>query len=172
MNTTTTISDIAEFCDKHGACRDGRRWALENCESMAEAWDTLKPEWLIWVATRLGVLDDRRLRLFACFCARQNWHSLTDERSRTAVEVAERFAAGLATSEELAAAGEAAWAAAQAAAWEAAREAAWEAAQAAARDAAWDAAWDAAGAAARDAQAAWLRAGGNPFVKSAAGEGK
>ncbi len=83
----------------------------------------------------------RELRLFGCWCARQVWHLLTDQRSRNAVEVAERFANGQATKEELAAAGDAAGAAAGdaagAAAWAAAGAAAW----AAARDAAWAAAW-------------------------------
>jgi hypothetical protein len=112
---------------------------------------------------RIETWNDKTARLFACWCARQIWHLLTDERSRTAVEVAERYANGKATQQELAAARAAAWNAARAAArdaawaaaWnaagDAAGDAAWDAARAAARDAAWAAAWDAAGDAAWDA---------------------
>jgi hypothetical protein len=151
---------IREFCDKHGACAEGREWALAcGAPDMDALWarDDVRPGWRVWIATRYGVLDDRTLRLFACFCARQMWHLLTDERSRQAVLVAERFAEGRATREELDAARDAAmdatWAAAGAAAWNAARNAAW----AAARNAAWNAVWAAAGAAAAAAQSAWLR---------------
>jgi hypothetical protein len=65
------------------------------------------------------------MRLFAVDCARSVQQFMTDKLSLDALDVAERFANGLATQTELAAA-DAAWAAA------------WTAADAAA-DAAWDA---------------------------------
>ncbi|HEX4609434.1 MAG TPA: hypothetical protein VH092_14650, partial [Urbifossiella sp.] len=49
-------------------------------------------------------VDKRRLRLLSCAWCREVWHLLTDDRSRHAIEVAERHADGLATNEELAAA--------------------------------------------------------------------
>ena len=74
-------------------------------------------------------------RLYAVWCARQVQHLMSDPRSVAALDVAERYANGKATADELAAARAAAWAA-EAAAWAAARAAAWDAARAAARDAA------------------------------------
>ena len=67
---------------------------------------------------------DREIRLFTVDCARQVQHLMTDPRSLAALDVAERFANGLATSEELDAAWAAARDAARAAAWAAARDAA------------------------------------------------
>ena len=157
---------IEQFCKKYGACEPGQTWALANCKTMQEAWDTApEPEWVVWIGTQPGVLTDRELRLFACFCARQNWHLLTDPRSRNVVEVAERYADGRASQEEV----EVAWAAAWAAAWTAAREvagtaawtAAWAATWTAARTAAWEVAGTAGGIAATQ-QAEWLRKNTKP----------
>ena len=100
---------------------------------------------------------DKEKRLFAVWCARQVQHLMTDPRSIAALDVAEGFANGEATREEL----KAAWAAAEdaaraaaaaawAAAWAAARAAA-DAAMAVACAAAEDAAWSSACAAERDA---------------------
>jgi len=176
---------IEQFCDQHDVCNEGREWALSNCRDMEEVWRTAKPEWLLWIASRQGVLTDKELRMFVVFCARQVQHLMEDQRSIKAIDVAERYANGFATNEELTAAraaarsavrdadavAYAAWAAARPAvknvvyAAFAARDAAWIAAAAA-----WDADWavfkdaDAAGYAAwaadagiKERQAAWLR---------------
>jgi hypothetical protein len=136
----------------------------------ADEWDR---------ATKVGRILDAlgprasrvKLRLFACACCRAIWDLLEDPRSRTAVEVAERFALGLASKAELHEAWEAAceaWQAARAAwqaAWlagEAARAAWQEARSARAVAAAWAAGREAAGAAweaARSAEASARAAG-------------
>ena len=149
---------IEQFCNKHNACKEGHDWAIENFASIQDAWDNATDyEYALWTVTRPGVLTYCELRLFACWCARQVWDLLTDERSRKAVEVAERFANGNATADELITANDAARAAARAAA----KAAGWAAAGAAASDAAWGAAraaaWGAAGAAAVAAQLDYLR---------------
>ena len=146
--------------------------AIRACAPCASGWAKLlshlgktradnKPLSLITILDSNGLDDalwalraveghDREKRLYAVWCVRQVEHLLTDQRSRDALEVSERFARGRATREELAAACDTAAAAARDAAWAAAaaRDAACDtaAAAAAARDAAW------AAAAARDAE--------------------
>jgi hypothetical protein len=93
---------------------------------------------------QIDTWNDKILRLFAVWCAREALKLVDnpDPRSISACDVADRYANGEATKEELAAAENAAWDAARAAAWDAARAAAW--------DAAWNAARDAEGAAQSD----------------------
>ena len=145
-----------DFLKKHDACIDGAKWALSISEEMADVWDAMieqvKHEWLLWTATRLDVFTDSVLRKLACRFVRETplhdgrtvWDLLTDERSRKAVEVAEAYADGKATAQEL----------------DAARDAAYDA-YAAARDAYYTATRDAAKA----AQVQMIAEMGNPFKK-------
>jgi hypothetical protein len=112
----------------------------------------------LWVIMRNDLVSDKLMRLFAVWCARQVQHLMKDERSLRALDVAEAFANGNATQEELAAACDAAWAAARSAASDAAWDAAWAVAWAAARSAAWAAASDAARDAASGAASGAARA--------------
>ena len=114
---------------------------------------------ILWVVCRNDFMTDRELRLYAVWCARKVQHLMIDERSINALNVAEKFANGDASQEDLVAARgaaqEASWGAAQEAAWCAAWCAAccapWGEARGAAREAAREAARGAAREAAREA---------------------
>ena len=130
---------LAELLKQYNACQGGAAWA-KQFRSASAAWEAcVNPEWMLWALDKIGYSDQSNLRLCACEFVRETpltdgrkvWDLLTDERSRNAIEVAERFAAGKAGEDELAAAWTAAWAWA---AWAAARTAgaaAWAAARAA-----------------------------------------
>ena len=136
---------------QHIACtkgiKDGRQY-----DTFAGWWGgTQHADDMLSLLAAIEYRDDRTLRLLSCRFVRETrvgdtrrtvWELLTDERSRKAVVIAELYAEGDATSEELGSAeGDAVRAAASAAAsavWE--TWAAWDAAKAAARTAARDAA--------------------------------
>ena len=169
----TTLNKIRE----HSPCTDGWQKLLTylgktkaDAEPLAitTILDSNGLEDALW-CLRAVEGKDREIRLFAVWCARQVQHLMTDQRSINALDVAERYANGQATEDELKAARDDAWSAAGAAryaAMDVAWSAAWHAADAAARVAAWGAVraaregvvwWDAAVAAARAKQAAELR---------------
>jgi hypothetical protein len=136
----------------HAPCVDGWKKLLKH---LGKTQPDDEPLSLLTILDSNGIDDtiwcfravegyDKEKRLFAVWCARQVQHLMADQRSIDALDVAERYANGLETDDELSAAWAAAWAAAGAAA-----RTAWAAARAAARTA-----WAAAGAAARTAEAA------------------
>ena len=131
----------------------GKKKADDKRLSMLKILDSNGLDDALWCLRACNGID-REARLFAVACARRVQHLMTDPASINALEVAERYANGQATYEELIAA----WAAARAAATAAATAAAGDAARDAAR-AAWAAAGAAAGAAAWAAEAALAAAG-------------
>ncbi|MBS2008230.1 MAG: hypothetical protein JST01_14375 [Cyanobacteria bacterium SZAS TMP-1] len=159
MLKTFTMADIRSW----GPCYDPTKYAPEDWSG--NALDVLKhsdipAEDKAWLVLRENLIDERTFRLFAVACAREALKLIPgpDPRSIAACDVAERYANGQESDQELAAARDAAWAAARDAAWAAASDAAWAARAAReARAAAWaarGAASDAASDAARDASAA------------------
>ena len=135
MLKTFTIDDIRSW----KPCYDPAKHLPENW--VGTVIDILRHNTIpaadkLWVVLRDELIDSKTLRLFAVWCARQVEHLLTDERSKNALTVAEKFANGIASQSEL----EAAWDAASAAAWDAVSAAsAARAAVSDARTAAWDA---------------------------------
>jgi len=115
---------------------------------------TIPAKDILWLLLREEFLSEKDLRLFAVWCARESFklQKSVNERSINAVNIAEKFANGEASKEELSAAESAAWSAAESAAWSAAELTAWLAARSAAESAAWSAARSAESAA---RSAAW-----------------
>jgi hypothetical protein len=143
-----TRAKLLALLRKHDACKAAVAW-LEDSEhqTLAEAWNACeRADWMLWLLARMYPDAPGPFRLACCACAETALRFVPkgEDRPRIAIETARRYARGLATPAELAAAWAAAWAAAElAAAWDAAELAA---AWAAARDAAWaaaagDAAW-------------------------------
>ncbi|MFN7645203.1 MAG: hypothetical protein ACK5PW_19310, partial [Burkholderiales bacterium] len=102
----TTLNKIRA----HSPCRDGWEKLLRG---LGKAAADDEPLWIdqildisglddaLWC---LGAVDgyDREIRLYAVWCARRVQHLLTDPRSVAALDVAERYARGEASDEELA----------------------------------------------------------------------
>ena len=117
MTITTTLNRIRA----HSPCRGGWEKLLRHL-GKTHADDEPVP---FSVIVASNGLDDalwccraepqhaREWRLFAVWCARQVQRLMTDPRSLAALDVAERFAHGKATQDELSAARGAAWDAAR-----------------------------------------------------------
>ena len=96
------------FLESLNPCKKGMA-EMSKAETLQHAWLTCqRSDWMLWALRNIGYTDERTLRLYACACVRGTpladgrtvWDLLTDARSKTAVEVAERFARGDATGQE------------------------------------------------------------------------
>lgn len=92
---------LEEFCQKHAICDEGSQWALSECTSCLDAWDKLNPEWLLYVATRHGVLSENDVRKIAWWCALQVVDLTQDQRSEDAVATVQLYVDGYATLEDV-----------------------------------------------------------------------
>src|SRR5689334_15193984 len=69
-----------------------------------------RPDTMIAFVFRTGRTTDRKLRLYACACARHVWsHLVAEDQSRQLVEINEQYADGLVSREEVVAAARPAW---------------------------------------------------------------
>jgi hypothetical protein len=172
---------------KHNPCEDGWKTLLKH---LGKTKSDDEPLAFLTILESNGFDDvlwcirsapeyEKEWRLFAVWCARQVQHLITDERSISALDIAEKYTNGEATKDELNAAMDAAMAvegdAERAAAGAAARSVEGDAARAVAVDAVWAAARSAAmaaeGAVAGDAAWAAARAAQKEqFIKIIAGE--
>ena len=118
MKVTITYEDVKAmnpcYDPKEIGCNPGYAASIYDAIQMFR--DKVKnPDDIIWIICRKEYMTDRYMRMFAVWCAREVLKLVdADPRSVEACNVAERFANGGATNEELAAA-----------AWDAARDAAW-----------------------------------------------
>jgi hypothetical protein len=88
------------YLESINACNSGAKWA-DSQSSYREAWDKCeRGDWMLWIAKKQGV-DLRVLTRAKVECAKVVEHLIKDERSINALRVAERFADGDATREEL-----------------------------------------------------------------------
>src|SRR5262245_56769410 len=73
---------------------------MNVCFALSDViWSSQEPDVLLFALS--NSMDELKLRLFACACARRVWPLLADERSRRAVVAAEGYADGLVSNAEL-----------------------------------------------------------------------
>ena len=85
-----------------GVCEEAIGWVEENnYTTLEEAWQNChRGDWMLWFAAKQGA-NLRKLVLAKARCAKLVKHLMKDKRSRSAIEVAERFGLGQATHKEL-----------------------------------------------------------------------
>jgi hypothetical protein len=150
-NMTTTLNKIRD----RGPCSEGWEKLLKSLGKI-NADD--EPIDILYILESNGFEEalwclravegyDREIRLYAVWCVRQVEHLLTDKRSIDALNIAEKYANGQATDEELEITRDAAWYAvkkdsniASVAIWSYVGDAAWSATKINAGEAAWGAA--------------------------------
>ena len=109
----TTLNAIRS----HNPCREGWKKLLAHLGktkaddeplSVITIIDSNGLDDALWCLRAVEGHDREKMRMYIAWCARPVQHLMTDPRSVAAIEIAERFANGAATRDELVAAGAAA----------------------------------------------------------------
>ena len=115
------MQNILLWLKRYNACDEGYAYS-ERFNNPITWWNGFeRGDWMLWVLSRLIDRKNeaalRKLTLAKALCAKTVLHLMDDERSREAVEVAEKYGSGNATREELCISASAAYAAAETAAY-------------------------------------------------------
>ena len=95
------MNEVMKFLKEHGAGRELEMFGAGQT-SLARFWRRCpNVEWLLWTLEKLHQNSLEELRLLACWCARNVWSAMSDDRSRQAVILAEQYARGQCTRPEL-----------------------------------------------------------------------
>ena len=100
------MEEHLEILNRLHACEEGKNWASvqENSEA---CWNNCKrSDWMIWLIRKLNNININInfYKKYACFCARQNWSKIIDQRSKDGIIAAEQYVEGKITIEEMQAA--------------------------------------------------------------------
>ena len=93
------MKNFKETLKEMSACLEAVEWVGDR--TLEQAWaECERGDWMFWLAQKKNV-DLKTLTLAKVKCARLVQHLMKDERSLKALDVAENFALGKATREEL-----------------------------------------------------------------------
>ena len=90
------MTEVRQFVDKHHACNEGAKWALQY-ETMAEVYDNCqRGDWLLWVLGRAKKINKRQSVRIAIFCAERVLSIFEeshpdDDRPRKAIDAAKAY---------------------------------------------------------------------------------
>ena len=91
-----TMTEVKQFADKHGACRDGAKWANQY-KTLAEVYDNCeRGDWLLWMLRHAKKINKRQAVQIAIFCAERvlpicEKANPDDNRPRKAIEAASAY---------------------------------------------------------------------------------
>ena len=101
LNSEAKPGSIEEFCYFYKVRFDTSLSGCGRESSVQESWEKSSPVFLVWIATRPGVLTEKELRLFSVWSSRQVQHLMEHSSSLEVLDVAESFARGLTKEDQL-----------------------------------------------------------------------